>query len=220
MVGSLLIGVVTTGVIRSEVLDWIPSFWGVGKPGGYRRIKCWNLIALGRFERQAMQKQETPGVFHVRTGSAWDLGDAGMRQLHPFHPLVLWGRQRAGGASLGCTSRDGSFWEVYQGTWVNPGMLSKDLQIPELKGAQKLLLCHSKHPEGCTYGMAPAPGCQPLKSPSEGRLWVQDPCEPSGVSVPHRTAELSDAPLIKSDGNEWDVTPAYMIQLESSHYTA
>lgn len=34
-------------------------------------------------------------------------------------------------------------------------------------------------------------------------------------------AEPSSAvqhPLIKSDGDEWDMTPAYMIQIESSHY--
>lgn len=52
MVGSLLIGVVTTGVIRSEVLDWIPYFWGGGGWGSLAdtaEIKRWDLIPPCRF---------------------------------------------------------------------------------------------------------------------------------------------------------------------------
>jgi len=50
MVDSLLIGIVTAGVIRSEVLDWIPNFGGLGgrSLADAAEIKQWNLIPLCR----------------------------------------------------------------------------------------------------------------------------------------------------------------------------
>lgn len=85
MLDSLLIGIVTAGVTRSEALDWIPYFfWRGGSLADAAEIKQWCLIPLCCL-RDAMQKGETPWVCHVRVNSAWVEFIKGSSSL-PFSP--------------------------------------------------------------------------------------------------------------------------------------
>lgn len=53
-----------------------------------------------------------------------------------------------------------------------------------------------------------------------GAQGAEDLREPLGFSTPRRRAPRRDAALIKPAGEEWDVTPARVIHIESSHYAA
>lgn len=116
MVDSLLIAVVTTGVIRLEVLDWIPSFLEKENLADAAEIKRWELIPLCHYrDRQcrnkkslefSMSEQTQRGIWLVQE-------EVGMWKHHPCSSMVLQARDFAQGAAgalqfacLGCTSRD------------------------------------------------------------------------------------------------------------------
>lgn len=77
--------------------------------------------------------------------------------------------------------------------------------------------------------VSPAPTCDPEPGVMVGSQDEGGSTEHEGSRIcvcprapPHPTTQLSSVlhcSLIKSDGDEWDVTPGYMIQIESSHYT-
>lgn len=65
MVDSLLIGIVTTGLICSEVLDWLPSFWRCerGSLADAIRIKQWDLITLCHLRDRQCRTKKSLGFF-------------------------------------------------------------------------------------------------------------------------------------------------------------
>lgn len=112
MVDSLLIAVVTTGVIRLEVLDWIPSFLERENLADAAEIKRWELIPPCHYrDRQCRNKKslEFSMLERAQRGIWMVLVEVGMWKHHPCSSLVLQAQSAAGCpqfACLGCTSRD------------------------------------------------------------------------------------------------------------------